>query len=243
MTFPYDVSLLTDTEGYRYFVAELAAFKIFGPAFDELREQIDPMMNAWLLSPDRLPKLREGAQHLRRTIAEVSTEAQQQMAEIMRYVYSRDDPDVEEPVAEDESDEDDEPKLPHGQVKVLVGERRKKITDNQRRLFDWLCEHQRDLLPDVRARLTEVYREVREDESRQFGDAPWFALQMPEIVRGDELDATIRIASVRLHPKANQIALVFDMLWEWHDYGDIAVTITRGKVDDGARPAYQLEFP
>ncbi|MGH7140662.1 MAG: hypothetical protein ACREHD_33435 [Pirellulales bacterium] len=243
MTFPYDVPLLTDTDGYRYFVAELAAFKVFGPAFDELREQLDPMMKAWFMSPDRVPQLLDGVNRMRQIANEVSTEAQQQMDEIMRYVYSHDDPDVEVLVAEEESDEDDEPKLPHGQVKVLVGERRKKITDNQRRLFDWLCEHQRDLMPDVRASLTEVYREVREDELRQFGDAPWFALQMPEIVRGDELDATVRLVSVRLHPRANRLALVFDMLWEWHDYGDIAVTITNGKVDDGARPAYQLEFP
>lgn len=243
MDSPYDGPLLTDADGYRYFIAELDAFKIFGPAFDELQRQLDPMMKEWLLNPDRLPELRAGADRMRQVANEVSDEAQSIMKEMMRYIDSREDPAVEETCDHGESDADDEPTLPHGQVKVLIGERRKKVTDHQRRLFDWLREHQHDLVPDVRKRLSEVYQEVRDDESPQFGEAPWFAMQMPELVRGDEIDATVRLVAARLHPKANRIALVFHMLWEWHDYGDIAVTITKGKVDEDVGPAYQLDFP
>jgi hypothetical protein len=97
--------LLTDPDGYRYFIAELNAFKIFGPSFDELRQQIDPMMNTWFLSPDRLPELREGADGMRRIVKEVSPEAQQIMADIMRYVDSHDEPADEELDDEDGSGE------------------------------------------------------------------------------------------------------------------------------------------
>lgn len=238
----YDGPLLSDADGRRYFVAELDGFKVFGPSFDELRQHLDPMMKAWFMSPDRLPELHKGVNRMRQVVNEVSREAQEQMAAIMRYIDSHDHAEGE-PLDQDGPAGGDEPKLPHGQVKVLLGERRKKATDNQLRLFEWLREHQYGLVPNVRARLTEVYREVRNDDSRQFAAAPWFALQMPEIVRGDEIDATVRLASVQLHPKANQMALVFEMLWEWHDYGDIAVTITKGNVDQAAAPAYQLDFP
>lgn len=197
---PHDSPLLTDDDGYRYFIAELDAFKVIGENLDGLRRRIDPMMRAWFRLPDAAPSSPVG-------------------------------------------DESHVSKLPHGQVRVVVGEGRNAPTENQRRLFDWLREKQRRLVDEARLKLLTVYRDVRSEGVRLFGQAPWFSLQMPEIVRGDEIDATVRLTSVRLHPQADQIALVFQSLWEWEDYPDVAVSITNGKIDEGVGPAYQLGFP
>jgi hypothetical protein len=94
------------------------------------------------------------------------------------------------------------------------------MSANQGSLFEWLSANQDRMVQEVRAAIYEYYKRVYPEYRNSQQQGPWSALEVPEVVQGNEIDDNLRLTEVVLHRKKSRIGLLFDCTWEdEHGFG------------------------
>jgi hypothetical protein len=94
------------------------------------------------------------------------------------------------------------------------------MSANQRSLFEWLGANQDRAAQEVKAAIYKYYKGVYSEYRNAPLQGPWLALEVPEIVQGNEIDDNLRLTEVVLDRKKSSIGLVFDCTWEQeHGFG------------------------
>ena len=220
MTSSPEFVLQVDESGDRYFVAELPAFRIFGQRYDEIiaaaRQARREYVPAGLSDEEvaRRAKVVEKARH--GCLGAI-------VFGILDLVFQR----LLKPSADDTAETPD-----HGvrrssqceafwlrQVKVSLGSG-KQMSANQRSLFEWISANQDHVVQEVKNAIYEYYKGVYPEYRNASQPGPWLALEVPEIVQGNEIDDNLRLTEVVLDRKKSSVGLLFDCTWEEeHGFG------------------------
>jgi hypothetical protein len=132
-------------------------------------------------------------------------------------------------VAEHEADsepEDEKPSLPPGRFRVECGA--KGPSDHQKRLFDWLSEHQSELAPQVEQALRAMHAERASGINSE--DPQERVLFPPDAAKSDVPLSCFRIERILVADSGDRIGVTFDSMLE--DEHGCALLIEGGKVAD-----------
>jgi hypothetical protein len=220
-----EIELLVDDDGERYFVAELPAFRVFGQRYDEVRAAA-----AKLREQEFERACHEEAEEAGRRAREAFEEAKSSwlgylivttLQLIGRFLVK---PVLDMLLRAIQATSPETPprksQPPPGQPRVGIGKR--ELTDNQRALFEWLRTNQDRVAQEVRAGIYEYYKELYPDYRLDYEDdqGPWVALEVPEVVEGNEIDDNLLLKEIGLDPKKSRISFWFESTWELeHGFG------------------------
>jgi hypothetical protein len=100
-------------------------------------------------------------------------------------------------------------------------------TENQKRLFTWLVEHQNDLKPKVEKTLRAMHAEVADQSQR---DDPKERVIFPKNAADSDIPLNFfRIESIILPESGDRIGMAFDSIWGHEEHG-CALVIDGGEV-------------
>lgn len=222
---PYD-TLQADKWGDRYFIAQLDAFGAFGKGFNELmrkgsaeifRQLDDPKVHDELgQGLARLGDLAQRAAEQLRALAKTHPDHYAKAQDVLKQLQAElaesagsTEEDEQELDGEESDEQTPELQLPCGHIKIDCGDV-KRATKNQRALFDWLEANQTRVAQEVKAAIYSYYDSIYEE----IRDGATPESVAPRIIKGDELDDTIRLTTVTLHRTKSKIGLLFDATWE-----------------------------
>jgi hypothetical protein len=215
-----EFDLQVDEFGDRYFVAEFPAFRIFGQRYDEIiaaalqahREYVPAGLSDEEVA--RRAKVVEEARHgcLGAIVFGI-------LDLVFRRLLKSSADDTEETPNHGPRPPSEREAFRLGQVKVSLGTG-KQMSANQRSLFEWLGANQDRAAQEVKAAIYKYYKGVYSEYRNAPLQGPWLALEVPEIVQGNEIDDNLRLTEVVLDRKKSSIGLVFDCTWEQeHGFG------------------------
>ncbi len=222
-----EIGLLVDDRGERYFVAELPAFRVFGQRYDDIRaaaaklrdQEFDRSCREEAEEAGR--RAREAAEELKSTwlgyvilttLQLIGRFLVKPVLDMLVRGLVAISPKGPPPTFKSQP--------PPGQPRVGIGKR--EFTDNQRSLFDWLRTNQDRVAQEVRAGIYEYYKELYPDYRQEYEDdqGPWVALEVPEVVEGNEIDDNLLLKEIGLDPEKSRISFWFHCTWELeHGFG------------------------
>ncbi len=216
-----EFELLADEFGETYFVAELPAFHVFGQRYDEivaaaLRARKENL-HAWASDEEASRRAKEVVEKAKRGCLGAIVFGILELAfRFLSRPSADDEAETSAPSARGPSQQE---AFRPGQVKVSIGSG-KQMSANQRSLFEWLIVNQDRMVQEVKAAIYEYYKRVYPEYRNSQRQGPWLALEIPEVVQGNEIDDNLRLTELVLHRKKPRIGLLFDCTWEdEHGFG------------------------